>query len=63
MLGPVSRSESPYRKNLKEIARIAQYEPIASIPQPSRGFNYTIVRRSIAIQAIATVTTRIMKKW
>ena len=44
MLGPVSKSESPYRKNLKELARIAQYEPAVSIPQPSEGFNYTLVR-------------------
>ena len=44
MLGPVSKSESPYSKKLKELARLAQYEPTASIPQPSVGFNYTLVR-------------------
>lgn len=56
MLGPVPKSESPYRHNLKELARIAQYEPIASIPQPSIGFNYTLVRTIYSNQAIATAT-------
>lgn len=43
MLGPSPKHENLYRRNLKEIARMGNYQPIASIPQPSEDFNYTLL--------------------
>lgn len=57
MLGPSQKYESIYKKNLKEIARMAHYEPIASIPQPSSDFNYTLISKVLDIQGIAIATT------
>lgn len=47
MIGPVKKNKSPYRQNLKEMARMANYEPVASIQQPSQGFNYTMARKFV----------------
>ena len=35
---------SPYRKQLLDIAKMANYEPIASIPHQSSDFNYTFAQ-------------------
>ena len=35
---------SPYRKQLVNIAKMANYEPVASIPHPSSDFNYTFAQ-------------------
>lgn len=36
-----SSFQSPYKKRLIEIARLANYEPKASIMSPNNDFNYT----------------------
>lgn len=41
---------------------MAHYEPIASIPQPSSDFNYTLISNFIAIQGIAIATTMKIQK-
>ena len=40
MAKPEERS-NPYRKQLREIAKMAHYEPVASIPNQVSDFNYT----------------------
>ena len=36
-----------YQKKLEEIARLGNYQAVASIPQPVNDFNYTIKRSAI----------------
>lgn len=36
--------ESPYKKRLIEIAKLAKYEPVASIPSINNDFNYTYAK-------------------
>ena len=41
------RIQSPYKKQLAQIARMANYEPVASIPGLNNDFNFTVAKDGI----------------
>ena len=43
-MGKLEERNNPYRKQLREIAKMANYEPIASIPNQASDFNYTFAK-------------------
>lgn len=57
MFGRSQKEENNYQKNLKNIAKMAYYQPIASIPQPSQDFNYTLVSTQSIMQETDIATT------
>ena len=62
MLKPLPHPDSPYKKQLQEIARIANYQPVASIPQPTCDFNYSIASKQADIKKTGTVSIMELQK-